>query len=150
MYYNDFDLDGRVKVPVGFYLVLLYLLRGYFIWLMSLTHRQDPTLILSLVYNDSRTFLSALVMGITALIVYALFLSKGRIINRLELILWRYANIAILLTLLVDLGFQTYSFIGNGLIAHWSAPAIFILGVYLTWYWLSSKKIKRFFSNWLL
>ena len=149
MLFSDFDLEGRVKVPVGYYLVTLYLMRGYFIWLMSLTHRKDPSLILSLIYSDSRVFVSALFIGLSGLFVYVLFLSKARIYERVERILWKSSFLLLFLGLFADLTVQTLGLINSKFVVHWSAPMIFLVGIYLTWYWVSSKKIKRFFHHWL-
>ena len=147
--FSDFDLEGRVKVPLGYYLVTLYLMRGYFIWLMSLTHRKDPSLILSLIYPDSRTFISALFIGVSGLLVYVLFLSKARIWDRTERMLWKASFLLLLTGLLADLTVQVHSLIVNKFVVHWSAPVILLTGIYLSWYWVSSKKIKRFFNHWL-
>ncbi len=149
MQYSDFDLDGRVRVPIGFYLVLLYLMRGYFIWIMSLTHRNDPTLILSLIYSDNGTFYQALTVGLPAFIFYGLFLSKGRVYKSFESVLWKKSLWVIGLTLLADLALQIVTIYHQGLIVHWLLPLNFILGVYLTWYWMSSKRVKRFVKHWL-
>ena len=147
--FSDFDLEGRVKVPLGYYLVTLYLMRGYFIWLMSLTHRKDPSLILSLIYPDSRTFISALFIGVSGLFVYILFLSKARIWERVERVLWKVSFLLLLMGLLADLTVQVHSLIVNKFVVHWTAPVILLTGIYLIWYWVSSKKVKRFFNHWL-
>lgn len=147
--FSDFDLEGRVKVPVGYYLVTLYLMRGYFIWLMSLTHRKDPSLILSLIYPDSRAFVSALFIGISGLFVYILFLSKARIWERAERVVWKGSFFLLLVGLLADLTVQSLGLINSKFVVHWSAPMIFLIGIYLTWYWASSKRVKRFFNHWL-
>lgn len=150
MNYIDFDLEGRVKVPVGFYLVLVYLLRGYFIWVISLTHRENPGLIISLIYPLPSVFYTSMLIGIPGLMAYALFLSKGRLWTRLENKVWPIFWYLIPIGLFADLALQGMSMSQSHFLVHWSGPVIFLFGAYLTWYWLSSKRLKRFFSLWLI
>lgn len=149
MLYRDFDLEGRVLVPVGFYLVLLYLCRGYFIWIMSLTHRDDPGLIISLIYPSPPAFYLSMLVGVAGLLTYLLFLSKARIWARVERRLWPACRYLIPISLIVDLTLQALGLVQAKLIVHWSSPVIFIIGVYLLWYWLRSSRMGRFFGLWL-
>lgn len=149
MQYKDFDFEGRVKVPVGFYLMLVYLLRGYFIWIMSLTHRDNPGLIISLIYPQPSFFYSAMLIGIPSLFGYVLFLSKGRLFNRFETMVWPAFYWFIALGCALDLSVQGLGILHSKWLVHWTTLVSFITGIYLLWYWLGSKRIKRFFVHWL-
>ena len=150
MNYKDFDFEGRVRVPVGFYLVLAYVLRGYFIWVISLTHRDDPGLIISLIYPSPSAFYTSMLIGIPGLVAYAFFLSKGRLWASFESVIWPVFRYIIPLGLATDLVVQGTGMWQSHLLVHWSGPLLFLLGVYLCWYWISSQRLKRFFSLWLI
>ncbi|QTH63815.1 DUF2919 domain-containing protein [Psychrosphaera ytuae] len=149
MLFRDFDLEGRVRVPVGFYLVVLYLCRGYFIWIMSLTHRDDPGLIISLIYPSPSAFYLSMLVGVPGLISYVLFLSKARMVSVVENFLWPICRFLIPISLLIDLSLQGIGLAQAKFLVHWSGPVIFIIGLYLFWYWIGSSRMKRFFSLWL-
>lgn len=149
MAWQDFDFEGRLKVPIGFYLILLYSLRGYFIWLMSISHRKEPGLIISLVYPDPKMFLATLLIGLPVLLVYILMLSKGRINKSIEMPIWRKSQTIVGITLLVDLSIQAITLWQNQWLMHFSAPLTLMIGIYLLWYWFSSQKVKRFVALWL-
>ena len=79
----------------------------------------------------------------TFYLVYVLFLSKARIWDRTERMLWKASFLLLLTGLLADLTVQIHSLMVNKLVVHWSAPVILLTGIYLSWYWVSSKKIKE-------
>ena len=149
MKWQDFDFDGKVKVPVGFYLVMLYLLRGYITWVISLTYRDDPILLLSLVYSESHFFYLSMIVGLPAVAVQTLFALKKQNEKAWYQSIWRKTYWLLAIALMVDLSLQLKQIIGADGIVHGFNMFVLLLGAYLTWYWCSSNKLKRFFSNWL-
>lgn len=147
--WQDFDVEGRARIPVGFYLVLVYLLRGYVTWIFSLTFAQDRGLILSLVYPRHDLFIVSLLVGIPAVFAFVLFGLKKHAEKGWFKTLWPKTRLLLLFSILLDLVVQVSYFVEQPLAIHWSQLGAFILGVYLIWYWLRSKTIKRFFYNWL-
>lgn len=74
MRYNPFahyDKYGCLRPPLGLYLSLAFLLRGYLVWIVALSFRQDSARLLSLFYPDKTSFVTALVVGVPALITAA-------------------------------------------------------------------------------
>lgn len=149
MKWQDFDLEGRARVPVGFYLVLVYLLRGYITWIFSLTFSQDRSLILSLVYPRHDLFVVSLLVGIPAVFAFVLFTLKKQTDKPWFKFCWPKSRLVLLIALLLDLVVQASYFVQQPLGIHWSRLGAFIVGTYLLWYWLRSQKIRRFFYNWL-
>lgn len=149
MKWQDFDFEGKVKVPVGFYLVMLYLLRGYITWVISLTYRDDPSLLLSLVYSESHFFYLSMLVGFPAVFVQTLFALKKQNQKAWYKSLWGKTYWLLAVALLVDISLQVKQIIGVDGIVHGFNMFLLLLGAYLTWYWFSSKKLKRFFANWL-
>ena len=148
--WQDFDFDGKVKIPLGFYLVLVYLLRGYLLWVISITYRDDPSLILSLLYQDTRWFFYSLVFGLPALLTFILFTLKSQRQKPWFVMCWKGQRRFLMLGLMLDLCGQTFVIANHTATSHWSQILLVIIGVYLLWYWSKSLKIKRFFNNWLL
>ncbi|NVK26286.1 MAG: DUF2919 family protein [Gammaproteobacteria bacterium] len=148
--WQDFDFEGKVKIPLGYYLVLLYLLRAYALWVVSLTYREDPTLILSLVYSDKSLFFYSLVIGIPAILTFTLFSLKSQKEKPWFARLWRKQHLVLSLALVLDLGGQFIAIVNGQSNGHWSQILLLMTGFYLTWYWIKSLKVKRFFGNWLL
>ena len=150
MQWQDFDLDGKVKIPWGYYLVLAYLMRGYLIWIVSLTYRDDRALLLSLIYPNAHTFSLNLVVGLPALLGFLLFGLKSQRSKPWFKAIWRKQQLSLSLALVVDLSIQFWSISSHLVSVHWFQIVLFLTGFYLIWYWFRSNKIKRFFSNWLV
>ena len=148
--WQDFDFDGKVKIPLGFYFMLIYLLRGYITWVLSLTYREDTSLLLSLAYTESRFFYLALVTGLPAVLVQLLFSLKKQKTKSWYISLWLKSPWILAVALVADIILQIKQVVLNGGIAHGVQMLLLFAGVYLLWYWVKSQKIKRFFSNWLI
>ena len=149
MKWQDFDLEGRVKVPIGYYLLLIYLLRGYVTWIFSLTYAQDRSLILSLVYPQHKLFITSLLLGIPAVIAFVLFTLKSQTAKPWFQFIWSKMRWFLAFAVVCDLAMQGWFFYRHPLQIHWSQLVSFIIGIYLLWYWSQSKSIRRFFTNWL-
>ncbi len=150
MQWQDFDFDGKLKIPVGFYLALIYLLRGFIIWVISLTYSDDRSLLLGLIYSDVSLFSLTILTGLPAVFTFALFSLKKHKDKNWYIALWGAQSKLLLITLLIDLTIQLYSLSFHITQVHWVQMLLFILGSYLAWYWLESKRLSRFFRNWLV
>ena len=149
MQWQDFDLEGKVKIPLGFYLVLAYLMRGYLIWIVSLTFRQDTGLLLSLIYPDTRVFTLTLLLGLPALFCFFQFGLKSQAQKAWFKWCWLKQRRLLLLTLVIDLAIQSWAIVHHPTQIHWSQIPLALCGFYLCWYWLKSRKVSRFFGNWV-
>jgi glucose-6-phosphate-specific signal transduction histidine kinase len=148
--WQDFDLEGRVKIPLAFYLVLVYLARGYLTWVISLTYRDDTSLLLSMIYPDPRSFGYSLLLGLPALICFLLMSLKSYRTKKGYKVLWKRQRIVLLAALVLDTSIQGWFSVHHLLTIHWFQPLMTLVGGYLTWYWYKSKRIERFFNNWLV
>ena len=66
---NDFDKFDCVRLSKTFYLALVFLLRGYVVWLMSVTNFKNTTGIIQTIYPDPTLFYLNLVSGCLGLFV---------------------------------------------------------------------------------
>ena len=149
MKWQDFDFDGKVKIPLGFYLVMLYLLRGYVTWVISLTYREDTSLLLSMAYSESHFFYLSMIVGLPAVIVQTLFALKKQVEKPWFKRFWVKSYWLLTIALFADLIIQLQQIINASGLVHGFNILMLVVGVYLTWYWISSNKIKRFFTNWI-
>lgn len=146
---QDFDLDGKIQVPVGFNLAILYLLRAYVFWAISLTYSEDRSFILSLFYPDHSLFFISLLIGLPAMVTFFFFSMKKQITKNWYKAIWKHLRILLLGVFFLDLLLQLLSIVNRSIYIHPMQIVQFIAGVYLCWYWLKSKRIKRFFTHWL-
>ena len=148
--WQDFDFEGRLKVPLGFYLGIVYLLRGFIIWIISLTYSDDRSLLLGLIYSDSSLFGLTIITGLPALFTFFLFSLKKQKEKSWYKAIWALQIWFLLTALLTDFILQFYTISYHITQIHWVQMVLLIVGGYLFWYWFKSDKIKRFFRNWLL
>ena len=148
--WQDFDFEGRLKVPLGFYLAVVYLLRGFIIWVISLTYSDDRSLLIGLIYSNVSLFKLTILTGLPALFTFLLFSLKKQKRKSWYKAIWRVQRRVLIAALLLDLFIQFYTVSFHITQVHWIQMVLFILGSYLFWYWLQSQRLKRFFKHWLL
>ncbi len=66
--FRDYDKYGCIKLPLMLFLSLGYLIKGYVIWVVSLSYRKDPSVLLNLFYPSRADFYHALIIAIPALL----------------------------------------------------------------------------------
>lgn len=74
---KDFDNFDCLKLAPGIYLILLFVLRAYIIWIMSVTNMRDHVGIIQWIYPQTSLFYLNLVSGIIGLFI-VLILSLRR------------------------------------------------------------------------
>ncbi len=113
MRYNPFthyDKHGVLKPPLVLYGCLIFLVRSYFIWIAALSFRQDTSRLLGLFYPDKQSFVTALLVGLPALVVAIIVSGRRNGMPAIFKILWGKINYLLaicaalqLASLLVDL-----------------------------------------------
>ena len=66
---KDFDNFDCLKLAPGIYLILLFVLRAYFVWLMSVTNMRDHVGIIQWIYPQTALFYLNLVSGVIGLFI---------------------------------------------------------------------------------
>jgi len=89
--FTDYDKHGCLKLPLVLYASLAYLLKGYVIWIVSLSYRQEPAALLNIFYPSRQDFYGALILGIPALICAVVF--SLRRVDMPKLIQWMWHKI---------------------------------------------------------
>ncbi|OIQ48346.1 MAG: hypothetical protein BM565_02010 [Gammaproteobacteria bacterium MedPE] len=71
--FRDYDKHGCIKLPLMLFLSLAYLIKGYVIWIVSLSYRKDPSVLLNIFYPSRADFYHALMIAIPAIFCVAIF-----------------------------------------------------------------------------
>jgi len=106
--FTDYDKHGCIKLPFMLFLSLGYLLKGYVIWIVSLSYRQEPAALLNIFYPSRSDFYGALIIGIPALICVVIF--SVRRVNMPSVFQWLWYKIRWLLMLsaIIQLAFSVW------------------------------------------
>lgn len=108
---EDFDNYDCLKLSKRFYLVLLFVLRGYLVWLMSVTNMRDRISIISWVYPETSLFYLSLISGTVGLfIVLIISLRRPEAANWVK-ISWQHSRKILVVALLFDLSTHFIGFI---------------------------------------
>lgn len=100
---GDFDSYDCLKLSKRFYLILLFIIRGYIVWLMSVTNMRDRVSLISWVYPDISLFYLSLLSGTIGLfIVLIISLRRPKAANWVQ-VCWKHCRTILILALLFDL-----------------------------------------------
>lgn len=100
---EDFDSYDCLKLSKRFYLVLLFVLRGYLVWLMSVTNMRDRVSIISWIYPETSLFYLSLVSGAIGLfVVLIISLRRPEAPNWVQ-VSWQHCRAILITALLFDL-----------------------------------------------
>ncbi|ALO35004.1 hypothetical protein CMT41_09980 [Colwellia sp. MT41] len=107
---EDFDKFDCLKLSKRFYLVLLFVLRGYLVWLMSVTNMQDRVSTMQWVYPDTNVFLLSLLSGVIGLfVVLIISLRRPNAPNWVKM-LWPHCRALLIVALIFDFTINLISF----------------------------------------
>lgn len=107
---EDFDSYDCLKLSKRFYLVLLFVLRGYLVWVMSVTNMRDRTSIISWIYPETSLFYLSLgsgAVGLFVVLVISLRRPGAQLWVRKS---WQHVRTIIVLALLFDLFIHAVGF----------------------------------------
>ena len=100
---EDFDNYDCLKLSKRFYFVLLFVLRGYLVWLMSVTNMRDRVSIISWVYPETSLFYLSLISGSVGLfVVLIISLRRPSAANWIR-VSWQHSRKILIVALLFDL-----------------------------------------------
>jgi hypothetical protein len=99
---EDFDKFDCLKLSKRFYLVLLFVLRGYIVWLMSVTNMKDRVSTMQWIYPETNLFILSLISGVVGLwVVVVITLRRPNSANWVKVI-WPYCRTMLVAALLFD------------------------------------------------
>ena len=99
---KDFDQFDCVKISPLFYLILLFVLRGYIVWLMSITNFKDRVGVIEWVYPDPLLFYTSLLSGaIGVIVLLVMSLRRPDAANWVK-VCWRHIRTLLTIALCFD------------------------------------------------
>ena len=100
---SDFDDFDCLKISKGVYLLLILVLRGYLIWIMSVTNMNDKTGVMQWFYPEPKFFYLSLLSGSVGLFVLLIFSLRRPDAKPWVKSSWRKIRLLLIFTLLFDL-----------------------------------------------
>ena len=100
---EDFDSYDCLKLSKRFYLVLIFILRGYIVWLMSVTNMRDRVGIISWIYPETSLFYLSLFSGAVGLFVVLIISLRRPEAAPWVQLSWQHCRTILTMALLFDL-----------------------------------------------
>lgn len=100
---EDFDKFDCLKLSKRFYLVLFFVLRGYLVWLMSVTNMQDRIATMQWIYPETSLFFLSLISGVIGLFVVLMIAIRRPNAPNWVKTLWPYCRTLLVIALIFDL-----------------------------------------------
>lgn len=145
---DHYDKHHYLKPPVGFYLLLLVLLRPYIIWVMSVANRNDTTVLLQSLYPNKYDFFTALAIGCGAVVVTAMFSFRREKTFAFLPKLWRKGPWFLWASWLAD-GLHSFYLVSKHHYNFEPALAASVLALFFTGLYLfKSQHLKDLFNDW--
>lgn len=99
---QDFDSYDCLKLSKRFYLALLFILRGYIVWLLSVTNMRDRVSIIQWVYPETSLFYLSLLSGAVGLFILLIISLRRPDAYLWVRLSWQYSRVCIVLALFFD------------------------------------------------
>jgi hypothetical protein len=99
----DFDGFDCLKVSKVIYLILIFVLRGYLVWLMSVSNLRDKVGVIQWIYPEPSLFYLSLFSGSLGIFVLIILSLRRPEASRWVQNSWQYIRVILLCTLVFDL-----------------------------------------------
>lgn len=100
---SDFDNYDCLKVSKGIYLLLFLILRGYVVWIMSVTNMKDRVGIIQWIYPDPSLFYLSLFSGLIGLYVVLVLSLRRPEASQWVKQSWKYMRAILVFAMVFDL-----------------------------------------------
>lgn len=107
---NDFDKFDCLKISMSVYLLLIFVLRGYFVFFMTITNMRDQVGIIKFVYPDPLMFYFSLASGVIGLFVALVLVLRRPEAKEWVKTCWRYCRVLLIVALLFDLSISALGY----------------------------------------
>lgn len=139
---NDFNQFDCLKLSKGIYAILVFVTRGYLVWIMSISNMKNQTDTINMIFPDPNLFYLSLVSGAVGLfVILVISLRKPETYEWVK-ISWVHIRKFLLFTLLVDF---TVSIVGYFYLSLISLSWLFlqlVITVFFIIFLYSSNRIK--------
>lgn len=100
---EDFDKHDCLKLSKGVYLLLIFVLRGYITWIMSVTNMNDRSAIVAFIFPETSLFYLSLLSGVLGIFVVLIISLRRPGAPNWVKICWRNCRPILITTLAFDL-----------------------------------------------
>lgn len=142
------DDKGHIKPPLMLYLMLVFLARGWCVFIASLTQASDRAGLVALVYPQKSDFLMALMAGAGALVVYGLIIAERKRGPWWIQPIFKYMKWLLLVLLCIDGGLLIQRILHANYVYSWSVGLDALFLFWSTLYLFNSNRLKYYFLDW--
>lgn len=142
------DDKGHIKPPLMLYLMLIFLARGWCVFIASLTQASDRAGLVALVYPQKSDFLMALMAGAGALVVYSLIIAERKRSPWWIQPIFKYIKWLLLALLCIDGGLLIQRILHAHYVYSWSVGLDALFLFWSTLYLFNSNRLKYYFLDW--
>lgn len=142
------DDRGYIKPPLFLYLILVFVARGWCIFIASLTQFNDRAGLVRLFYPEKSDFILALIAGVGAVVLYGLVIAERKRSWPILIPLFQHSKVFLGLLLLVDGVFLLQRIIHDDYLFNIGYS---LDGLFLFWsiiYVIKSKRLHYYFADW--
>lgn len=100
---KHFDNFDCLKLAPGIYLILVFILRAYIIWIMSVTNMRDHVSIIQWIYPQTALFVLNLVSGVIGLFIVVILSLRRPNASTWVRSCWQKCKILLIVALVFDL-----------------------------------------------
>lgn len=145
---NHYDENGRIKPPVTFWFCALFLARSYFIFVASLSFRQDTESLLNVFYPNHNELYIGLTIGLGAVLALLLVAFREKWWNSRWDKLRFFIKPLLLIVICLDFSYQLKIAFDNHWMFLWPV-AIFSLVDLVLFYWvIKSRHFRLMIKDW--
>ncbi len=130
------------------YLMLIFLARGWCVFIASLTQASDRAGLVALVYPQKSDFLMALMAGAGALVVYSLIIAERKRSPWWIQPIFKYIKWLLLALLCIDGGLLIQRILHAHYVYSWSVGLDALFLFWSTLYLFNSNRLKYYFLDW--
>ncbi len=99
---NDFTKYNCIKLSWWFYLSTVYLLKAYFVWVMSIANRNDSLSFITIIYPEPKLFYVNLFSGLTGIFLFVFISLRRPNASKWVKHLWPQTRMIIIFLLIFD------------------------------------------------
>ncbi|WP_438864784.1 DUF2919 family protein [Neptunicella sp.] len=145
---NYYDQQGRVKPLGSFIFCLLYLARGYLVFVISMSYRADTGFLLGLFYPQKSDFYYSLLLGGPAVVLALVMLYRDKLWQLNYLFIFKSIKPLLVVTLLVDFLLHLRVAYQQDWQFSWILAATFVVDISLIYYFMRSRYFSVMVKDW--
>ena len=146
---KHYDELGRVLPAGAFYWCLLYLCRSYFVFIASLSFRQDSSALLAIFYPDKVYFYVSLIISLPSLLVLLVVSFRERIWLLGYVWPFRVVKTLMYLTLLADVVFHVVMAKQQYWQFSWLIALTLLIDGFYLFFIIKDRHIKLMLKDWI-